>query len=198
MKRAFPDAKLIVCLRNPIDRAYSHYWMHRGSSKIRQDVAFEEAIAKAKFYIEMGFYSQQLQRYLEYYPRDQLLILLFEDMLNHPEAEIKTLLNALNVSTEIDSDLISKSYSNPAKMIRSGYMENILYSASRTLIDLGLSPLLNLPRKKGFYQAITKMNTAPFKYPEMNPQTRKHLRPVFKIEVSRLEKLLNRDLSRWQ
>jgi len=196
IKSSFPHIKLILCLRNPIDRAYSHYWMHRSASQL--DIPFEDAIIMEKMYVDMGFYSKQLKRYHKCFTRDQILILLFDDIVNHPEEEITKVLQFLNVSTHIKADVLKNSYANPAKQFKVKAIENILYSTSRLLIDLKLSYVIHMFRKIGIYHLITKLNTAPFKYPVMNNNTREYLGNMFKDEVKELGTLVNRDLSHWQ
>lgn len=90
MYQTVPQAKLILFLRNPIDRAYSQWNMNR-SNQYNQNLSFEEAIdlelaqdeeknyiTSQHHYIQRGFYIDQINHLLEYYPRDQLLILISE------------------------------------------------------------------------------------------------------------------------
>lgn len=196
IKHIFPEIKLIVCLRNPIDRAYSHYWMLKGSSSI-ESITFEEAIKKEIFYIDMGFYSRQLKRYLEFFEREQILILLLDDIQSHPREEIKKVQLFLDVNTDIDLETLID-YRNPARKVKLKYVENILYSLSRFLIDKKASYLLDVLRKAGFHRLFNRLNTVQIKYPYMNPETRKHLINVFHDDINELEILLNRDLSHWK
>jgi hypothetical protein len=97
-----PHAKLIVMLRDPVRRAYSHYWHERG--KGREPLSFEDAIAAEPdriaaatarlergeimrstaheyfSYLARGRYAEQIERWLAHYPREQLLVLRFEDL----------------------------------------------------------------------------------------------------------------------
>jgi len=101
-----PNAKLIVLLRDPVRRAYSHYWHER--DKGRESLAFEDAIAAEPdridrdherlargeiersaahqyfSYLARSRYAEQLERWLQFYPREQLLILRFEDLARDP------------------------------------------------------------------------------------------------------------------
>jgi hypothetical protein len=101
-----PDAKLIVLLRDPVRRAYSHYWHER--DKGREPLSFEDAIAAESdrierdherlargeierseahqyfSYLARGRYAEQLERWLRVYPREQLLVLRFEDLVRDP------------------------------------------------------------------------------------------------------------------
>jgi Sulfotransferase domain len=94
-----PPVKLIALLRNPIDRAYSHY-KHNVRRK-RESLSFEEAIAqeaqrlsdpnKQPFdyhhysYLKRGIYAEQLGVWLEVFPKEQLLILRSEDLFEKPQ-----------------------------------------------------------------------------------------------------------------
>ena len=101
-----PDAKLIVLLRDPVRRAYSHYWHER--DKGREPLSFEDAIAAEPdrigrdherlangeiersaahqyfSYLARGRYAEQLERWLLVYPREQLLVLRFEELVQAP------------------------------------------------------------------------------------------------------------------
>ncbi len=101
-----PQARLIVLLRDPVRRAYSHYWHER--DKGREPLSFEDAIAAEAdrisrdherlasgeiersaahqyfSYLARGRYAEQLERWLSAYPREQLLVLRFEDLAQEP------------------------------------------------------------------------------------------------------------------
>jgi hypothetical protein len=101
-----PGAKLIVLLRDPVRRAYSHYWHQR--NKGRESLSFEDAVAAEPdridrahellargeiehsddhqyfSYLARGRYAEQLRRWLQFYPRERLLVLRFEDLVREP------------------------------------------------------------------------------------------------------------------
>lgn len=101
-----PQARLIVLLRDPVRRAYSHYWHQRDAG--REKLSFEDALAAEKdrlgndeerlargeiehsaahqhfSYVARGRYAEQLRRWLACYPREQLLVLRFEDLVSAP------------------------------------------------------------------------------------------------------------------
>jgi len=114
-----PDARLIVLLRDPVRRAYSHYRHER--DKGRESMAFEDAIAAEPerigvaaarlargeiersvehqyfSYLARGRYAEQLERWLEYYPRERLLVLRFEDLAKNPLAVLNRTLQFLEL-----------------------------------------------------------------------------------------------------
>jgi hypothetical protein len=94
MAEVVPQARLITLLRNPIDRAYSHYQMQvkRGT----EPLTFEEAIERQhSSYLSRGIYVDQLLRWFEFFSREQMLILKSEDFFEHPVETLKVVLNFL-------------------------------------------------------------------------------------------------------
>ncbi len=93
-----PAMKLIVVLRNPITRAFSHWNMSR--QKRREPLAFLQALeaeperlrrlpleqAKRFTYIDRGYYSRQLERLWRFVPRQQTLVFKSEELLASPAA----------------------------------------------------------------------------------------------------------------
>jgi len=165
MHALLPDAKLIVLLRDPVRRAYSHYWHER--DKGRETLSFEDAIAaepgrlgqaeaqlasgeiessrehQLHSYLARGRYAEQLERWLAAYPRERLLVLRFEDFVGAPLAGL-----------------------------------------NRTLEYLGLPPMTTLD--------LEARNTR--KYPPMSDETAARLREYYAPHNRRLETLLGREM----
>jgi hypothetical protein len=118
--RQLPQAKLIALLRNPVDRAFSHYQHEvRGG---RETLSFPEAIEKEAerlageeerlrnepdyysanhhrySYMLRGLYVEQLRRWIEWYPRSQLLILQSEWLFRNPAAASRRVYEFLGLS----------------------------------------------------------------------------------------------------
>jgi hypothetical protein len=107
VKELLPEAQLVVLVRNPIDRALSHY--HHEVALGREPLSFEHALAAEEqrldgeeerlrsdpryfsrawwshTYKARGRYAEQLERWLAVFPREQLLILPSEELLDEPE-----------------------------------------------------------------------------------------------------------------
>ena len=112
-----PTMKLIVALRDPVDRAYSHYQMeHRWG---REALPFEEALDREAAeldaelervladptsesglecsYVARGRYAEQLDRWLEYFPREQLLVVTSDELLDEPAAVMTRVAGFLSI-----------------------------------------------------------------------------------------------------
>jgi hypothetical protein len=126
MHALLPEARLIVLLRDPVRRAYSHYWHER--AKGREPLSFEDAVraeperiaaAEAKLadgsldrsadhqhfsYLARGRYAEQLERWFELYRRDQCHVVRFESLVQNPLAVLHEVLAflALPPATAVD------------------------------------------------------------------------------------------------
>jgi hypothetical protein len=92
MHDRLPDAKLIVLLRDPLRRAYSHYRHER--DKGCETLSFEEAIAAET---ERLGNAEQPDRWFTVFPRGQFLVLRFEDLAREPLEALNTTLYFLEL-----------------------------------------------------------------------------------------------------
>ncbi len=113
-----PEAKIIIILRDPVQRAFSHYSMMR--LKGREKKSFQELIAERinkkhdktneyNFYFDPGFYTEQVKRYLNLFGEKQVKILFFEDFVKDPKKIIKEVLELLKINSELP-DVIGENY----------------------------------------------------------------------------------------
>jgi Sulfotransferase domain len=77
-----PDVRLLFLAREPVERIRSHY-LHEVAA-LRERRPFAEALAQNPIYLDYSRYAIQLQRYLDHFPREQLLILRAEDLFRTP------------------------------------------------------------------------------------------------------------------
>jgi hypothetical protein len=118
-----PNAKLIVLLRNPVDRAYSHYQhqVQRVKGEARETLTFEEAIEaeerilprevskmlqdeyygssshRTRSYLRRGIYIDQLLVWSSFFQRKQMLILKSEDLFNNTKNTLERMLDFLEI-----------------------------------------------------------------------------------------------------
>ena len=104
-----PQIKLIIILRNPIDRAFSHWNMER--DKGRESRTFLKAILdedskinspnhsqnKILSYLDRGYYSQQIKNIYKYFNKNQLLILRSEDLRENPDNTLMNVAGFLSI-----------------------------------------------------------------------------------------------------
>lgn len=104
-----PDAKIIITLRNPIDRAFSHYWHEKKKDKIA--FSFEEWERNYDLYenwIATGFYTRQLERFAKFFPKDRILVLIQEEMLADPKSTLRILFEFIGASPGFQPSWLNK------------------------------------------------------------------------------------------
>lgn len=107
IKKHYPDTKLIISLRNPISRAFSHYNFLKKHTNIESN--FYKSLFDKKYEILMaGLYSEQIQRYLNLFPRKNIHIILFDDIKKNPEDVVKNLYTFLEVDHHFRPEKLSK------------------------------------------------------------------------------------------
>lgn len=193
------DARIIIVLRDPVDRAYSQYW-----NQVRDGVeplSFEDALDAEPerirqgmwhgfHYVETGRYADQVQRYLDAFGDEAVRVYLFEDVAGDARGVCADIFSFLNLDPDcrIDSD---KTY-NPSGPPRSGLLSKMLATervkepVKKALPDGWVRPVGEWLREK---------NRKPT--PEMDPRTRERLRERLSPDIERLEGVIGRDLSGW-
>jgi Sulfotransferase domain len=92
--RVVPEAKMIYIMRNPIDRAYSHYGHHmrRGVT-----MTFEEALERNPVYVNVSLYMMQIKQYLRFFKPEAFKFLLLDDLIEFPNESLQEVQNFLGL-----------------------------------------------------------------------------------------------------
>ena len=104
-----PHVKIVVSLRNPVERAYSHYWelvARAPQGGINKRLTFEEKITLTPRLINEGFYDEKLAAYFDLFPRKTILVLIFEEMTENPLRHYRKVCRFLGVSDDFESPLL--------------------------------------------------------------------------------------------
>ncbi len=197
IKSALPGVKLIAILRNPADRAYSHYLANirdgRALLPFREELEKDLAKpvkgwGKSHLYIELGFYYEQILRYTALFGPDQLKILFFDDLKNDTPKVAKEVFEFLNLNPEIAVNFAEKH--NEARMPKNVKLLHVLTQTGlKRKIFRMLPHAVQSPVKSFFFKK---------ERPEkMSTEDRKWLVNIFQEDIHKLSKALQRDLSGW-
>ena len=191
-----PTAKLIAILRNPVDRAYSHYWMARGKHFV--DASFDEIVKnRDKRFIERGMYFHQIKRYYDLFDPMQLLILLFDDVNKDARSVLQRVYRFLGVRDDFIPEAPQKKV-NPAGRLRSKLLHRSLkFHISSLRGRLRMGWLVDLVKRWGLAAKILKWNTKELNYPPMTADVRKKLTEIYSRDIIELSHLIQRDLTWW-
>src|SRR5690606_27558532 len=102
-----PGARIVVSLRDPIERAFSHYW-HMKKNRV---ITFEFSDVLDNYdlfssWIEPGFYAEHIERYLEFFPREQILCQRFDDLERDPRLFLDQLLVFYGLDTNFTPSVL--------------------------------------------------------------------------------------------
>lgn len=192
----FPDAKIILCVRNPIERVYSHYWMYRNFFKIEHRT-FEQAINNEPYYIEIGRYYKHLKRYLAFFKKEQIKIILFDDIRDYPENVLHTIFDFLGISQVINKKKLYQK-DNVAKRMRSRTIIKLMENTSRLLVHTRAIWLLQTIKRLGISKLIMRLNKIDKTSPPMSLESRSILQQIYKQDIIRLSGFIERDLDHWE
>lgn len=189
-----PAMRLLVCLREPVDRAFSDYLdvvkngQHGGS--------FETALERFPRLVDRGRYATHLQRYLDRFPHSQLHVGLFDDLRADAQAYGDDVFTFLGVGPlELPASALKPRM--PAGRPRNRAAATAAKKASRAFRQLGLKRLRStVKRSTVIRQALYRPFTDD--RPTLDAVVAGDLRREFASEVRRLDHLLDRPISqRW-
>ena len=197
IKKHFPRIKVIVSLRNPIERAYSYYY-HLKSKNIFKNLSFEKAIEKEPELKEWGLYFKYIKNCLEIFSRENVLILIYEDLQKDPIKFIQKIYEFLKVDVNFVPKSVRKRIN--VKTIRMSQISRFTRNIYRFLVKFKIGKsFLKILRKIGIRQALIDYLVLKIKkLPKMNKETRNKLRNFYSEDIKQLELLIKRDLSFWK
>lgn len=190
-----PNAKILVVLRNPIARCFSHYEMalRYGHTQLGFREALEKDIAKkekgwgiSELFIELGQYFQQLERYYKIFPKEQIKVILFDDFITDPRKVIGDCFAFLNLKVEAVD--LSKKY-NEKKLPKNPKLNKLLTRiGAKNLLKQILPQSSQEVLKKVFFKGGNQ------KYVKSDFD---FLLDIYKDEIKNTALLTQRDLSNW-
>lgn len=194
-----PDAKIIVCLRNPIERAYSQHKHHiRLGFVTGINLSFDKAVKDNPMYIEQGLYYTHLKRWINYFQiGNNLLVLIYEDMLKNPLTFIQSVYDFLQINPNFIPSNLNKEI-NKAIIPKNFKLHRLINKASLTFRAIGMGYFIEFIKFVGIKRAIEYLNSEKrLNVYNMSDETRKNLQELFYEENKKLSNLLDRDLSFW-
>lgn len=204
--------KFISIFRNPVERAYSHYW-YNFNKKIRggEDVlSFEQAIefererdaneestdvriSHARDYLKNGEYSRHLNEYLKYFDRGQFLFLLTEDLY---EEQFENTANSMFRFLGVDEVSAPYRRDNPSRKV--GKRKSVQFIRKHRGLIGFLKAYLPAPIQGFLKYQYTRRISQPVRYPPMSETTRGMLLETYISGITELEEMIGRDLSGWK
>ncbi|MBS1746343.1 MAG: sulfotransferase domain-containing protein [Bacteroidetes bacterium] len=207
------DAKIIIMLRNPVDRAYSAYnfaikngW-EQPSNHFIDTIALQEQRIKGSFneqtnlsYFYVGLYYQHISNWLKWFPKENIYIIFNNDLKKNAQKTVQDVCRFLGVveNVSINTDVVhNKSGAVRFKsihfFIRS--KDNKIKNTISNMLPFKIKYLLRTKVRKG----LDKINMKEVDYKPLSNDERKIVFNYFDEDVKNLSALLNKDLyNQWK
>ena len=213
IKNLLPDAKLILSVRKPTEQVYSMYWQskrHNFYQPIDNDInlSFSEALEKYPHrLIEPARYHTHLQRWLKFFPREQIHILFYDDVKADPRKALAEIYEFLDVSVDVG---LANLHCADKTVLGGVAPRNELIGKLYGIVYVGLNIYVFSIMKKviGYKRTLwlkdklmvrTILGKLFFRrgYPEITKTDQAKVQDIFRSEIKGLEAFSGRDLSSW-
>jgi hypothetical protein len=209
-----PEARIIIMLRDPAEMLYSLYSQFRfdGNEHL---ATFEEALAaeddrragrrmtrqtyfpQGLVYRETARYTEQVERYFEVFGREQVHVVIYDDLKADVRATYCDVLDFLGVDPTRETDF---QVVNGNKTVKHSALRGLLNDPLVRSTAVAIGRRLPRPVFAALHDVerrLWKLNSRPEQRTLMAPETRARLKHEFAPEVMRLSELLGRDLTHW-
>lgn len=195
------SVRLVVALRHPVDRAFSHFLMDArewpdASNRQKLD-EFRRIIAKPESkYIRFGLYARQLEPVFETFGPERIHAVLFDDIQAEPRRVIRGVLEFLGADPGFVPSKIETPV-NAAKRYRSPKLFKALRGAVQVGERLGLSGAILHLKKTAVRDKVIAMLEVDEGYEPLPMELRRELTSYYRADIQALEGLIGRDLGGW-
>lgn len=190
-----PNAKIIYSLRDPIERAFSHYLFLCRNAEV--NCTFEEAIERRPDLLTRGKYAEHLESYHHHFDSSHRLGLFYDDLRSNPKEYAKTIFEFLG----LDPDLYQGDASARvlgASAPRSRLLARVVVNGAILTRRLGFPDLVSKVKHSG----LSRLFFRPFsegEKPKLSEATRERLKPYFYDDLDRLAEMTGRDVRKlWE
>lgn len=187
-----PDAKIILLLRDPIERAHSHYFLYKRNGK--EPLSFSEAVKaerpKRRDYILPGKYWTHYVRWSDIFPKDQLHVVASSNFFLNTEESLEEICRFLQIDSDVDQmnvDKVHRRTKNPKNEFTRWILTNeFIQDTVRSLLPGSLVDILR-----------NKFIVDTYERPDIEEEEEEYLRTIFESEIRKLEEELEDDIDGW-
>ena len=197
IKSYYPNVKLILMIRNPMERCFSHYLYEKEFNRtIPEKFTFRKALDQFPFLLEMGQYASILDKILKDFPREQLHIVVFEEFKRDPQNSIKKTYRFLGIDANFQSQIAKV---NESKKVRSSLIRALTEKpgkAKEWMVHNSelMNKVFNSFMKSKVYSSyqslkhkLWDMNTEPLEKPMFDTSDYNYLLEFYRPEIVKLE-----------
>lgn len=200
IKQYVPEAKLIAVLRNPVERAYSDYLMHLRDSingGVKTSFATQIDRAEKSFIIRKGFYAQGLKHFYQEFPKEQIKVCLYDDLVRDSQEFMRDFYRFIGVDADFSPDTTKKV--QQAKVPKNQAINNLLQGQNpiRSIAATALKTVMPLETRQSIRDRLINFNSQSKKALPLSPEDRDRLKAIYREDILQLQDLIQHDLSSW-
>jgi len=202
----FPDIKLIVCLRNPIDRLISAHYHSLSRGKISRYQYGTNSFSELD--IDRGLYYKHLEKFIKLFSSNQILILIYEDIKSNPASFIKKIYTFLDIDEGFSPNIIDKKLNvTMENLVRIPQINQAFFKIRNWILTNKYGGvLIKFIKVTGINKIAIfifklnrrKNNLRPVAKPELASEIKKQLIEYYASDVGKLKRLINRKLTSWK
>lgn len=197
IKEAYPNIKLIVSFRNPVEREISEYFHNlRHIGEVSEERA--NIRLKTMYKGEKKYYPYYLNKWLQHFDKEQFHFILVDDIKNNSQKVLSDLYDFLEVDSDFKPDTLD-SKSNKAHTYKFPKLQGMMAEMYRSVKSK--SQLNKLFEKSGIYslgKLLKNKTSETYEKPEIHEDTKKQIYNCFKKDIEELENLIDKNLSSWK
>jgi hypothetical protein len=199
--------KIIAVFRDPVQRAYSHYWMvvnngkesltfqdalEQEEKRIRENEEWLDGAGRTRYtYFQSGLYAKKIRHFLDEFPEERFHFILFDDLVADFERMMLRLQKFIGVKTLVPN----YEHRNQAKRYKSLLLR--LFQSSSPKVKNMARNHMSFDLIKRYKKYLEGRGKEKFKYPPIDSTVEQRLREMYAQDVETLSKLIKRDLSAW-
>jgi hypothetical protein len=188
-----PKIKILVAVRNPIDRAFSHYrWMIQMGRKLP---SFNEAIKNEPQLVSYGLYYRNMIPFWNLFPRENILIVLYDDIKRFPQNVQKEVYGFLGVDHNFDSGLCNRTVGKTINP-RFRMLEYFRIRTHNQAVKHNMSFIITFFKKSGLSDLYRKINNKSGMQ-SLSHKDRRDAYRYFEDDLEKFSKESGKDISSW-
>ena len=195
VKKGLPNPVLMATLRQPIERAWSHYMHLRQYGATTLD--FDSAVREIPDITEASLYAKHLARWLDEFGREAVRTTFYSDLKKHPSEYVRQVNEAFGLP-DAPAETLPPAKVNSGSLPRNLLLAQMTHRAAATLHRSGLHPIVNAGKRMGLANLVYGRSRGKGSTPRMRSDTRSYLVERFARDVDDLERLLDINLDAWR
>ncbi len=187
------DVRLMACLREPVDRAFSAYLDRVKNGRFTG--SFEDALDQIPSLLDRGRYATHLEPYIDQFSREQIHVGIFDDLKSAPARFACNVFRFLGVEDiPLEKDVLKKRM--PAGQPRWRVLSRLAKFISKLGRRCGMRQLIGRAKTSIFVRGLLYREYQADEKPRIRSDTRQRLMEVFFDEVLEIDRMLGTDLGR--